>query len=314
MRNARDTTNGGLSNSPDGSNVAAPTIAPPDSSPATPASATTRTQARSAPAQRSPLKAVALPAEHGGWGLSAEPALLGLAVAPGLAGVALAVAALVAFLARTPLKVALVDRWRGRRLPRTRLAERIAIAELALFVALVAAAFATADGTFWPPLVAAAPLVAVEFWFEMRSRGRRLLPELAGSIGIASVAAAIVLAAGDGGNNGGGAHLAVGLWMVIAARAVASLPFVRLQLARAKRRPHRVAQSDAAQAAGLTLGAVAVVLDARLAAGLAALTLLAAVNVVAARRPPAPAVVLGVRQMLLGMAVVAATAVGVDAL
>ncbi len=256
---------------------------------------------------------MALPAEHGGWGLTAEPALLGLVVAPSVAGGALAVAALVAFMARTPIKVALVDRWRGRRLARTALAERVAAAELAVLVALVAVAFATADGVFWVPLAVAAPLVTVELWFDMRSRGRRLVPELAGSVGIASVAAAVVLAAGAGAAHGG-ARLAVGLWIVVAARALASLPFVRLQLARAKGRAHRVGRSDAAQVAGLALGAVAVVLDPRLAAGLVALAVLAAVDVVGARRPPPPAVVLGIRQMVLGLAVVAATAAGVIAL
>jgi hypothetical protein len=261
-------------------------------------------------AERSSLKAVALPTEHGGWGLTAEPALLGLVVAPSVAGGALAFAALVAFTARTPLKVALVDRWRGRRLPRTRLAERVAAAELAVLVALVAVAFATADGAFWVPLVVAAPLVTVELWFDMRSRGRRLVPELAGSVGIAAVAAAIVLAAGDAAARGG-VRLAIGVWLVVAARAVASLPFVRLQLARAKGRPHRVVLSDAAQAAGLVLGAVAVVLDPRLVPGLVALAVVAALDVVGARRPPPPAVVLGIRQMLLGLAVVAATAAGV---
>ena len=63
---------------------------------------------------RAPLRGVALPSEHGGWGLTLEPGLLGLLVAPSVAGACLAVAAVVAFVARTPLKLALVDRRRGR--------------------------------------------------------------------------------------------------------------------------------------------------------------------------------------------------------
>jgi hypothetical protein len=146
--------------------------------------------------ERSTLVAVAVPTEHGGWGLTVEPAVLGLLVAPSWAGVALAAAALVAFVARTPLKVALVDRWRHRRLPRTVLAERVAAIELGLLVVLVGLAFATAHDAFWLPIVVALPLVALELWFDMRSRSRRLVPELAGTIGIGSVAAAIVLADG----------------------------------------------------------------------------------------------------------------------
>jgi YwiC-like protein len=66
----------------------------------------------SAARQRAAWRAMAIPDEHGGWGLTAEPVLLGLLVAPSWAGAALAVAAFVAFLVRTPLKVVLVDRWR----------------------------------------------------------------------------------------------------------------------------------------------------------------------------------------------------------
>jgi len=39
-----------------------------------------------------PWKAVALPAEHGGWGLLAEPVVLGLVSAPSAAGICLALA------------------------------------------------------------------------------------------------------------------------------------------------------------------------------------------------------------------------------
>lgn len=266
--------------------------------------------------RRSPLRAVAIPAEHGGWALTAEPALLGLVVAPSLAGGALAVAAVLAFMARTPLKVALVDRWRGRRLARTMVAERLAAVEITVLAALLIVAFSAAPGTgFWIPLAVGLPLLVVELWFDMRSRGRRLVPELAGSLGIAAIAAAIVLVGGDGAAPGGERNdavgLAVGLWLVVAARAVASLPFVRLQLARAKGQPHWIAGSDAAQMTALTLGGAAVVVDSRLLAGLAALAVVAALDLVGARRSPPPAVVLGLRQMALGLAVVAVTAAGV---
>ena len=109
-----------------------------------------------------------------------------------------------------------------------------------------------------PVRLLAAPLLAVELWFDMRSRGRRLVPELAGAVGIGAVAAAIVLA------DGGDARLAAGLWMVVAPRVVASVPFVRLQLARAKQRPRLLGSSDAAQAAGGLLAVPAVAVDIRL--------------------------------------------------
>ncbi len=150
-----------------------------------------------APGRRSTLRSVALPTEHGGWGLTLEPVLLGLLLRWSGAGLCLGVAAFVAFTARTPLKVVLVDARRRRVLPRTRVAQRVLAAEAMLLSLLVAAALVLEASAFWMPLVVIVPLVLVELWFDMRSRGRRLVPELVGAIGMGGVVAVIVLA-GDG--------------------------------------------------------------------------------------------------------------------
>jgi len=100
---------------------------------------------------RSTWRAVAVPAEHGGWGLTLEPVLLGMIVAPSGAGVALGCAALVAFVCRTPFKVAAVDRRRGRQLHRTVVAERFAAIELLTLAALLVVALQIASGPFWMP-------------------------------------------------------------------------------------------------------------------------------------------------------------------
>ena len=189
-------------------------------------------------------RSVAVPTEHGGWGLTFEPVLLGLIVAPSWAGAAIGAAAMLAFVARTPAKIVLVDRWRHRSLPRTRVAMVVAAAEIAVLVALLGVAAAVAAGPYWIPLAVAAPLVVVELWFDMRSRSRRLVPELAGTAGIGGTAAAIALAAN------GSAVLAAGAWLVIVARAVASLPFVRFQLRRVKHQPHRRWAQDLAHGRG----------------------------------------------------------------
>ena len=63
---------------------------------------------------RSLWRAVAVPSEHGGWGLTLEPVLLGLLVGFSWSGMAIGAATFLAFLVRTPLKLALVDRRRGR--------------------------------------------------------------------------------------------------------------------------------------------------------------------------------------------------------
>jgi hypothetical protein len=261
------------------------------------------TQAVTSAVSRSTLRAVSVPTEHGGWGLTLEPALLGLLVAPSAAGAFVGAAAVVAFLARTPLRLVLVDRWRGRSLDRTRIARRVFAVDALVIVLLAGAAVLTTSQPFWWPLVAAGPLVGVELWFDMRSRSRRLLPELAGAIGISAVAAAIVLAGGATG------PLAGALWLILAARAVTSIPHVRVQVARL----HRRGASSTARwdVAALTLAGCAVVLDTAVAAGAIAVAAVVVVQRVLDRGALPPAKIIGLRQLGLGLAVVAITAAGV---
>lgn len=253
---------------------------------------------------RSVLRAVALPTEHGGWALTLEPAALGLLVAVSGAGWCLAAAALVAFVARTPIKVVLVDRWRHRSLPRTAVAARVAAAELAVLVALVAGAVRLAAAPFWWPAVAAAPLVAVELWFDMRSRSRRLVPELTGAAGMGAVATMIALA------GGAAPRLALALWLVLAARVISSIPFVRSQI----QRVHGDARGGhgwVPDVVALTVVAVAVAVAPAVLGGAAALVLLVAAQRIADRRPVPRVALVGVQQLVAGVGVVVLTAVGV---
>lgn len=255
--------------------------------------------------ERSTLRAVAMPTEHGGWSLTLEPVLLGLLVAWSWPGLSLGVAAMTAFLARTPLKLVLVDRWRGRWLTRTTVAARVAGAELVVVVTLgVAAALAT-DARFWWPLLGAAPLVAIELWFDMRSRSRRLLPELAGTVGIGSVAAAIALA------DGNETALALGLWIVVAARAAAAIPYARTQVFRTRRRRYQMWHSDLAQALAVLAVTVGWLVDAVPLVAAIAIAVVAMFNVGAVRAAPRPAKIIGFQQMFFGVAVVIVTAIAV---
>ena len=255
---------------------------------------------------RNPIRAVAMPSEHGGWGLTIEPGLLGLLVAPSQAGACLAMAALVLFVLRTPLELALVDRRRHRRLPRTRLAERVAAAEAVLLAVLVAVAAVTAhDSRWWIPAAVAAPLVAVELAYDIRSRRRRLVPELTGAVAIAAVAAAVVIA-GDGES-----RLAAGLWLILAARVITSIPHVRAQIDRLHDRERQPRLTLLADLGAVAVAAAAVAVDHRLVVGAAALIVVAVVQRVRRRRPVAPVKIIGVSQMALGFAVVIAAAIGV---
>jgi hypothetical protein len=254
--------------------------------------------------ERSAWRAVALPSEHGGWGLTLEPVLLGSLLAPSRAGAALGAAAFLAFHVRTPTKLVAVDLRRRRWLPRTRTAALVAVPELLLLGVLVALAARWSSGPWWLPLAAASPLVAVEGWYEVRSRGRRLVPELCGAVGVASSAAAIVLAGGGDG------RLAVGAWAILAARALGAIPFVRSQIVRARRHVVELRGSDTAQLLAVGLAGAAVVVEPSMAAGAIGVALLSSAQFRWARRDPPPIKVLGIRQMALGLALVAVTAAG----
>jgi hypothetical protein len=261
-----------------------------------------RTHLARPPAGRSPLRAVAVPSEHGGWGLTSEPVLLGLLVAPSVAGAALGAAAFVAFVARTPLKIVLVDRRRHRRLPRTGLATRVLAVELTAIAVLVALAATRAGDGWWLPLLAAAPLVIVELAFDMRSRSRRLLPELCGAVGMAAVSCAVARAGGAGWT------VALGLWVVLAARSVASIPYTRAQVQRLHSHRPSVGLVDLAQAAALLALAAAYGAGVVPGAALVAVAVVVVIQAVWLRLRPPPVAVLGITQLIFGLAIVLATA------
>ena len=171
-----------------------------------------------------PWRAVALPAEHGGWGFLAEPVILGLVLAHSAAGLGLALAALAAFLARHPLRLLLIDRRKGVRYPRTTLAERAFAAYTAAALALVAVAFALASSPFWLPLAVAAPIGLVALAFDARGRSREAFPEAAGAVALGASAPAIALA------GGAPAAFAWGAWALLALRAVTSVLYVRARI------------------------------------------------------------------------------------
>lgn len=178
------------------------------------------------------VRPVALPMEHGGWGLTLEPAALGLLVAPSWAGCFLALAAVVAFLARHPLKIIAGDRRRARRFPRTALAEKFALLYSLIAAASFVAAIATAsDYRFLFIIAAAAPLAAAQLYFDLSGRSRRLLPELAGSVAMAAVAACVALAGGWTFTP------ALALSAAIAARFISSIIYVRAMLAKLHGKP-----------------------------------------------------------------------------
>ena len=170
------------------------------------------------------IKSIALPSEHGGWGLLAGSILLGLLVAFSWLGLLLAVAACGVFLIHQPLKIALKDRLKGRRPPRTVWATRFAIGYGLLVVVPMTILLTRASPTFLIPILLAVPLALVQLYYDVRNRSRRLLPEVCGALALAMIAPAIAVLAGWT------LWLALPLWLLLALRAVPAILYVRARL------------------------------------------------------------------------------------
>lgn len=253
------------------------------------------------------FRAVALPTEHGGWSLTLEPVVLGLLVAPSSSGFALGVVALLVFLSRTPGKIAVVDSRRGHWRTRSRLAVLVVGLELVLVGVFGALAVTTAEAAFWWPFAVALPLLATELVYDARSRSRRLAPELAGAIGVGSMAAAIAL------TGGASPEVATGLWMVIAARSIAAVTFVRVQLRRAKGHEYQTWHGDLGQLLAVGVATIALVLNFVPGLAIVAICFAALFNAVMLRRPPVPTPVLGSQQIGLGLLVIFVTGLAMRA-
>ena len=249
-------------------------------------------------------RSVAIPREHGGWGVTLEPVLLGLLVAWSLPGLLLGVAAFGAFLLRTPLKLAAVDMRRHQWRSRSTLAARIAAVELLVVVTAVAGVVVSSGWRWALPVVVAAPLVFVEGWYDVRSRSRRLIPEIAGPVGIGSVAAAIALVGGQT------MKVALGLWLIVALRSIASVVLVRAQLRRAKAQPYREVAVHAVDASVASVAVLAAAFEVVPWLGAVAIALLTPFGWWSLWRPAVRAVIVGTHQTLLGVLVVVLTAIG----
>jgi hypothetical protein len=175
-------------------------------------------------------KSVALPSEHGGWGFLLEPILLGLLVAGSWQGMLLAVAAFGVFLIHQPLKIAVKDRLKGQRPPRTVWAERFAVGYGLLAIMPMTILLITTPTDFLMPILLAVPLAGVQLYYDARNQSRKLVPEVCGAAALAMIAPAIVML------NGWSLTAGLILWVMLTLRALTSILYVRarLQLERGK--------------------------------------------------------------------------------
>ncbi|WP_135256577.1 YwiC-like family protein [Thermus caldilimi] len=251
-----------------------------------------------------PLKTIALPTEHGGWGFTLEPILLGLFISPGPHTLGLFLLGLFGFLARHPLKLVYQDLRKGKRYPRTALASRVGGIYLALALLGLLLAAWTARGPFLLPLLLALPLGAYMLWADASNRSRDLFPEIAAALAMASLAPAGVLAGGLE------TEIALGSFLALALRDIAALYYARTQVLRArggspKRYPALLALWASFLLALFLQGQGLLPAPTTLA-----LLLLALYGSLALLKPPVAARIIGWTQMGFGLLVVLATAIG----
>ncbi len=254
--------------------------------------------------ERSRLRDVVVPTEHGGWGFTLEPVLLGLLVARGWASPALGLSALAVFVARRPLRLWVIDTRRGQSLKRTGVARRSVVALGTVALGGLTAATLLGAARLWWPLLAAAPLAAFQLRYDLRNRQRELAPELVGPLVLAAFAPAMLLAEGSE------AGLAAGAWLTLAARIVPSVLVVRVQVRRAKGLPFHVDPVHAAGAAAVTWTVAATAVGWSPWTAIAAAGAVAGWNTFMLARPPLKARTLGWTQMVVGLAVVGLFALG----
>lgn len=255
---------------------------------------------------RARIRSIGLPTEHGGWGFTLEPILLGLLVAHSATAWEIAAAALGIFLARRPVKIFSTDLVRGRWLPRSRIALVFSLIYGGFALAGALGAFVTTQGPFWIPVLVAVPFALFALRADAHSKNRALAPELSGSIAMGATVSAITI------GSGWDFAPAFGLWLVLAARDVGSIVFVRGQVRRGKGKPAGKPGIYAVQVASMAVIAVAAAFGIVPWMGVAAIGVVGVVALVSLNRPPVEARIIGWTQMGVGLSVVVVTAVGVQ--
>ncbi len=251
------------------------------------------------------LKSVALPSSYGSWSLVSEPILLGLLVAPSWPGLLLAFVGFLSFLLNQPLKIILTDRQRGRQYARTRLAFRVAVIYL-LFTALCLAVLIWLVG-LQPllPLALAVPLLIIFFVYDNRP-GRSWQAELSAPTGFSAISAGIALAAGWD------LAPAFALWVVMIARSVPAVLYIRARLRLAKGKKANSGPAMGAHMLALVVVALLVIAGLVPATAVLAFLLLllrAAIGLSPYRRD-FPTMTLGWIEMATGLTTVLLIAVG----
>jgi hypothetical protein len=137
---------------------------------------------------------------------------------------ALSAATVTGFLLRQPLKTLMIERRRGRRSPRARLALGFTLLYAGIAGGGALAALLLAGWGWLLPILLALPLFTAFLYYDLTQPGRTLIAEITAPVGLASVAASMGLMAGWD------LWSSLALWLILAARAVPAVLYVRARI------------------------------------------------------------------------------------
>jgi len=252
------------------------------------------------------FRQIALPTEHGGWGLLFESLIAGLAIALSPAAPWIALMTVGAFLTRQPLRIFILDRM-GMRVKERSIA---ALKFIGLFSSIF---FIGAAGTLYTihiaaltPFLLIVPLAAMQMYWDVNRKSRELIPELSGAISMSSSIAVIALAAGMSSTT------AAALWILFVSRGIPSILYVRERLKLEKGKHFSRSLPTIAHIAALI--GVAILVYNRLLPYLVifamAILLIRTVSGLSPRRRKLKAMQIGIREVIYGTMIVLSLIVG----
>lgn len=211
-----------------------------------------------------------------------------------------------AFLLRQPLKFLIPDLMAGKNLPRTPLALKFTLIFGSVFAFGAIGSYAFTPTSSLLPFLAVAPFAVYQIYCDAIRQSRQLFPEITGAVALSSSVTVLALA------DGWGVSAAIALWVIMLARLIPSILYVRSRLRLEKGKETRNFPPLAAHVLALALvsglaydglSPVLIVLMmafllGRVAVGLSAL------------RSPAKAKVIGIREVIFGSLTVLALVFG----
>lgn len=175
-------------------------------------------------ADKTNIKSIVVPAEHGASVMLAESVLAGLWIGASSKGWLPAAGWVLVFLSSQPLKIFVKDYSRGIFTARTRAALWCFLFIGALAAGAMVRTCAAGGRSFWAVMAGTAVLGSIHFWAVIRGNKKELISELFGALTLGAGATLILIACGHS------LESALLVWGILAVRGATSVVYVRHRL------------------------------------------------------------------------------------